>query len=188
MLVPQRWAGGFVDAAGDTGTAALALELVKVLGSALLSIKGRVAGTTEARRLEQLIQKAFDAVPAGGAEGQARKLALAFVLLLVKRNLLRYMARIIGALEQELDTRRGILRAHLECAREPGDEFIEQLEETLRLKTGAAGVRLSTKVVPDLLAGCRLRIGSETIDASLQERLKQLEAELATGPLQGFAT
>jgi F0F1-type ATP synthase delta subunit len=69
----------------------------------------------------------------------------------------------------------------LEYARDPGAEFLDQLTGTLVEKTGAAGVRLSTRVVPELLAGCRLRIGGGLIDASLQTRLRQLEAELAGG-------
>jgi hypothetical protein len=188
MFIPQRWAQGFVnaaavtgDAAGAANTAALALEFAKVMGPALSSIKGQVAGTAAARRLVPLFRRVFAAVPAeaGGQEDRARELALALMLLLVKKNLLRYSGRVIGAIEQELDARQGILRARLEFARDPGAEFLDQLKESLIKKTGAAGVRLSTNAVPELLAGCRLRIGSDIIDASLQTQLKRLEAELA---------
>jgi hypothetical protein len=191
MFVPMRWARAFVNAAagrgdavnraGDTKAAFYALELVKVLGPVLLSVKGHMAGTVAARRLGQLIHRVFAAVPPedGGPEGRSRELALGFMLLLVQRNLLNRIDQLIGAIEQELDSRQGILRAHLEFARDPGAEFLDQLKESLMAKTGAAGVRLSTSAVPALLAGCRLRIGSDRIDASLQTRLKELEAELA---------
>jgi hypothetical protein len=181
MFIPLRWARGFVNAAGDPETAALGLELVKVMGPVILSVKGQVAGTTTARRLGQMFRRAFAALPAGsaGPENRSRELALGLVLLLVKKNLLRYVDRVTGAIEEELDARRGILRASLEFAQNPGDEFLVQLKESLMIKTGAAEIRLSTNAVPELLAGCRLRIGGDVIDASLQTRLKRLEAELA---------
>ncbi|MDR2178480.1 MAG: F0F1 ATP synthase subunit delta [Treponema sp.] len=193
MFVPQRWAQGFVNAAGDTGAAARALEFVKAVGPLVLSTGA--AGTADARRLGQMFQRAFAAVPAAAVAPAAaaapagvpapeagdadRSLALGLILLLVKKNLLRYTGRVIGAIEQELDARRGILRACLEFAQDPGAEFVEQLEMSLKIKTGAAGVRLSTRAVPELLAGCRLRIGNDSIDASLQTRLKRLGADLA---------
>jgi hypothetical protein len=189
MFVPQRWAQGFVNAAGDTGTAVLALEYARIMGPLVLAAKGRTAGTLAARRLGQLFQRAFAAVPAGmaapvnapsgAAEAEARELALGLILLLVKKGLLHYTDRVIDAVERELDARRGILRALLEYARDPGAEFVEQLRISLKIKTGAADIRLNTEAVPELLAGCRLRIGSDVIDASLQTRLKGLEAELA---------
>jgi hypothetical protein len=202
MFVPQRWAQGFVNAAGDTGTAALALEYARVMGAPVLAAKGRTAGTVAARRLGQLFRRAFAAVPAATAavpgaaapdrvaEDEARSLALGLILLLVKKNLLRYTGRVIEAVERELDGRRGILRARLDYARDPGAEFTEQLKNSLMLKTGAAGIRLSTNAVPELLAGCRLRIGGGIIDASLQTRLKGLEAELARAefPVSGPPT
>ncbi|MDR3147192.1 MAG: F0F1 ATP synthase subunit delta [Treponema sp.] len=179
MFIPPRWARGFADAAGDTETAALGLELIKVMGPVVLSARGQVAGTMAARHLERMFRRAFTAVPAGEAEGKARELALGLILLLVKKNLLRYMDRVTGAIEQELDSRRGILRARLEFALDPGAEFVERLKESLMIKTGAAGIRLSTNVVPELLAGCRLRVGGDIIDTSLQTRLKRLGTELA---------
>ncbi|MDR0669467.1 MAG: F0F1 ATP synthase subunit delta [Treponema sp.] len=181
MFVPLRWARGFINAAGDTGAASCALELVKVLGPVVFSVKGHVAGTMAARCLGRLLRQVFAAIPPDGAsrEEEYRELALSLILLLVQKNLLRRTEQVIGAIEQELDTRRGILRAHLEFARDPGAEFVDQLKKSLMAKTGAAGVRLSTSAVPALLAGCRLRIGGNCIDASLQTRLTRLEAELA---------
>jgi hypothetical protein len=179
MFVPSRWARGFVNAAGEDAEAAL--EFVRIMGPALRSVSGLLAGTAAARRLGQLFHGVFAAVPAGtgGPEARSRELALGFVLLLVKKNLLRYTGRLIEAIEEELDGRRGVLRAHLTFARAPDAEFLDQLKDSLMKKTGAAGIRLTTEAVPELLAGCRLRIGSDSIDASLQTRLKQLGAELA---------
>ena len=180
-FVPLCWARGFVNAAGDTEAAALALELVKLIEPVLLSIKGQAAGTVAARQLGRLLREAFAAVPAegGGPENRSRELALSLILLLVKKNLLKHSGPVIGAIEQELDTRRGILRARLEFAQDPGAEFLDQLKKSLMIKTGAAGIRLSASANPELLAGCRLRIGGDSIDGSLQARLKGLEAELA---------
>lgn len=196
MFVPSHWAQGFINAGNGaavggavTGVdeAALALELFRLMAATVLSIRGQVAGTMAARRLGELFRRVFAAVPpqGGEAEARSRELALGLITLLVKKDLLRRGDRIIEAIEEELDRRRGILRADLDFARDPGGELTEQLKKALMAKTGASGVRLRTNLVPALLAGCRLRIGSDSIDASLRARLKGLEAELA-GAHGGF--
>jgi hypothetical protein len=190
MFVPVHWAQAFLNAAADdavtgdvsgfadSGTrSAEALALVKLMAPILLSARGRMEGTAAARRLEVLVRRAFAAVPPG--DPRSRELALGLTLLLVKKGLLKHIDRIIEAIEQELDTRRGVLRGTLEFARDPGAELVDTLTEALMKKTGAPGIRLSTRLVPELLAGCRLRIAGDTIDASLQARLRQMETELA---------
>jgi hypothetical protein len=181
MFVPLYWARAFVNAAaaGDAagGDAGRALELIKVMAPVILSARGRAAGTEAARRLEPLVRGAFAAVPPG--DPRPRELALGLLLLLVKKGLLKHTSRIIEAVEQELDARQGVLRGTLEFAQDPGAEFLDQLTGVLMKKTGAPGIRLGTRLVPELLAGCRLRIAGGTIDASLQARLRQMKTELA---------
>ncbi|MDR1972517.1 MAG: F0F1 ATP synthase subunit delta [Treponema sp.] len=188
MFIPERWAQGFIGAARDD--AALGLDLIKVLWAVIRPVRGHTAGTADAAQLTVMIHAAFAAAPpeGGDSERRSRELALGLVLLLVKKNLLRHTDRVIAAIEQELDTRQGVLRAQLESAQEAEGQFLADLRETLVKRTGAAGIRLDTRVKPELLAGCRLRIGGEIIDASLRTQLKQLGAELARAegaPAQG---
>jgi hypothetical protein len=186
MFVPRRWARGFIDAAGDAAPAAL--DLVRAMAPVILSVPGQTAGTAAAIRLEPLIRRAFAAAsgaPGSGALGsdapavRSRDLALGLILLLVKKGRIKQIRRVIEAVEQELDARRGILRGRLEAVRPVEAEFLETLRQGLMKKTGAAGVKLETAEAPELLAGYRLRIGSQTIEASLRLHLRQLGAELA---------
>jgi hypothetical protein len=179
MFVPQRWAQAFTNAAGDTEAAVLALDLVKVMAPVILSAPGQVAGTGAALRLEPLIRRAFAAGPSGVPALRSRDLALSLVFLLVKKSQLKQIYRVIEAVEQELDARRNILRARLEAARPAEAGFLEELRQGLMKKAGAAGVKLDAAVAPELLAGYRLRIGSQTIEASLRLHLRQLGAELS---------
>ncbi|MDR1024873.1 MAG: F0F1 ATP synthase subunit delta [Treponema sp.] len=183
MFVPQCWARGFISAAGDAAPAALAL--VKVLAPVILSAPGQVSGTAAARGLEPLIRGALAAAAPSGAPGSdapaasSVEPALGLILLLVKKQLFKHIEKIIEAVEQELDARQGVLRVRLESARTAEGDFLEELRLGLMKKTGAAEVRLDTAVNPDLLAGYRLWIGSQTIEASLRLHLRQLGAELA---------
>jgi hypothetical protein len=179
MFVPRRWAQGFINASGGTEAAVPALDLLKVMAPVILSAPGQEAGTGAAMRLEPLLRRAFAAGPSGVPAGRPRDLALGLVLLLVKKSRLKQIHRVIEAVEQELDARRNILRARLEAARPVEAEFLEELRQGLMKKTGAAGVKLDAAAAPELLAGYRLRIGSQTIEASLRLHLRQLGAELA---------
>jgi hypothetical protein len=182
MFVPRRWARGFIGAAGDAAPAAL--DLVKAMAPVILSVPGQLEGTAAAIRLEPLIRRAFAAAFSGAAGSDApavrsRDPALGLMLLLVKKGCFKQVRRVIEAVEQELDERRGILRGRLEAARPVEAEFLEELRQGLMKKTGAAGVKLETAEAPELLAGYRLRIGSQTIEASLRLHLRQLGAEMA---------
>jgi hypothetical protein len=183
MFVPRHWAQGFINACGAAAPEALAL--VKALAPVILSIPGQVSGTAAALRLEPLIRRALAAAPEspGAPALRSRDLALGLILLLVKKNRFACVGQVIEAVEQELDARQGILRVLLESARPldaaSGAEFPEELKRSLMKKTGAAGLRLETRVRPELLAGYRLRIGSRVIESSLRLHLRQLGAELA---------
>jgi hypothetical protein len=190
MFVPQRWALAFIYSAPDTGAAAEGLECIRALSPVIRSARGNMAGTAAAVQLETMVRAAFASAGTGSsaaADGgprpampRAEELALGLILLLVRKRLFKHVDRVIQAIGQELDALRGILRVRLESARAVGGEFPEELKQVLMKKTGAAGVRLETAVAPELLAGYRLRIGGQTIEASLRLHLRQLGTELAT--------
>jgi len=68
--------------------------------------------------------------------------------------------------------------AVIESAVELDEATRRQLEETLRAKYGS-DLTTDFKVTPDLIAGLRVRIGSDVWDSSVRERLRRLEAQLA---------
>jgi F-type H+-transporting ATPase subunit delta len=187
MFVPQRWALAFIHSAPDTGAAAEGLEFIRALSPVIRSARGNMAGTAAAAQLETMVRAAFAAGTGSSPAADARsrmprpeELALCLILLLVRKRLFKHIDQVIRSLERELDALRGVLRVRLESARTVEGEFPEELKQVLMKKTGAAEVRLETAVTPELLAGYRLRIGSQIIETSLRLHLRQLGTELAT--------
>jgi hypothetical protein len=206
MFFPQRWALAFIHAAPGAGAAAEGLEFIRALGPVIRSARGHLAGTDAALRLERMVRAAragtagslppadaggaareagapreAEAGAAGGpgALSRAEELALCLMLLLIKKDLFKYVDQVAAAIERELDGLRGVLRAGLESARPVEEEFREELKRLLARKTGAAEIRLDLTAAPELLAGYRLRIGGRTIETSLRLYLRQLGTELA---------
>lgn len=178
MFFPQRWALGFISAAPDAAAAARGLEFIRALSPVIRSVRGNLSGTAAALQLEKMVRASFAAgTPA--PMPRAEELALCLMLLLIKKNLFKHIGQVTGAIERELDKMGGILRVRLESAGAAEKEFMETLTQALIEKTGAAGVKLDTLVTPELLAGYRLRIGGQVIEASLRLYLRQLQAELA---------
>jgi F-type H+-transporting ATPase subunit delta len=114
-----------------------------------------------------------------GGEAETEEITIRFLLLLVKRGFFGHVDSIAERIGVELDELRGFLRVSLESPAPPEEGFRKDLEGKLAEKTGAKGVALKVEIVPELLGGCRLRIGSEVIDASMRALLKKMETDLA---------
>jgi F-type H+-transporting ATPase subunit delta len=121
----------------------------------------------------------------GGGEAKTAEITFRFLLLLVRRGFFGHTGRIIERIGVELDGLRGFLRAGLESPFPPEEDFKRELEAELAGKTGAQGVVFEVKIMPELLGGYRLRIGSEIIDASLRALLAKMEADLAASYTPG---
>jgi F-type H+-transporting ATPase subunit delta len=155
-----------------------------------------LSGTAAAGQLETMLRAALkEAAPnrrsagtgkdSSGGEADTEEITIRFLLLLVKRGLFNHIDRIIEKIEVELDELRGFLRVSLESPFPPDEGFRKDLERKLAEKTGAKGVTLAVEIVPDLLGGYRLWIGSEVIDASLRALLKKMETDLAAVYMPG---
>jgi F-type H+-transporting ATPase subunit delta len=189
MFTPERWAAAFINTAGDEAPIGEGLDLLRALSPVISAIPGSVAGTDAVVRLEKMIRQSLSvtktagnsagSVEAKGVQGRGTEIALRFLLLLIKKDLFRHIDAIIKEIEAELDRLRGILPVTLESAAAPDGDFQESLRKQLIEKTGAKGIKLDTRLVPDLLGGYRLRIGGDIIDASLRSQLQRMGAELA---------
>lgn len=194
-----RWALAFVKALGqDPQAVGRGLALLRAVYPVVGSIhesggRGTPSGTAAAKQLETMLRAALkEAVPDGGTGGEAgtEEIAIRFLLLLVKRGFFGHIDRIVERIDAELDELRGFLRVSLESPFPPEEGFKKDLEGKLAEKTGSKGVALEVEIVPELLGGYRLRIGSEVIDASLRALLKKMETDLAAvytpgGALEG---
>jgi F-type H+-transporting ATPase subunit delta len=93
-----------------------------------------------------------------------------------------------GAIEQRIDAKNGVLTVYAESAQPLEDDLQEKITARLLQRTGAREVRLVSKLVPELLGGYRLRIGTELVDTSLKGQLQRMvrETHAATGSDGGF--
>jgi F0F1-type ATP synthase delta subunit len=202
MFHPDRWAQAFVNACNasaacgesgvhdisgvhDTGGAEAGLAALKALFAALNRLPAPVSGTFSARQLDGMIRRAIaeSGLSAGDRNG-GLEMAVRFILLLVRKGFFKYGGKVIGEVETILNRERGILKVRVDAALPPESAFEEALKAALRRKTGAEEILTEIRVVPELLGGCRLLIGSEFWDASLRGQLQSMARDLgASGGL-----
>jgi F-type H+-transporting ATPase subunit delta len=175
MFFAGSWASAFVDASGSS--AQEGLEMLKALIPAMGRVSGIVSGTAASHEAVRLLRAAL--VKVGfGPEDRGAEFALRTVGLLIKKDRLKYGKLLIREIEKVLDQREGIVTAVVETAFPLDTEFQRTLEGLLKQQTGARGVRLTITVVPELLGGCRLRMGDSSLDVSLRGQLQKMAADL----------
>ncbi len=101
-----------------------------------------------------------------------------FLLVVVHRRRIGLLDQIREALEEVLDARAGIVRAHVRSWDELDAALQERLAESL---TAVAGSRVECRYEIDksLLGGAVVRIGSTIYDGSVRGRLEALRERLA---------
>jgi F-type H+-transporting ATPase subunit delta len=176
MFIPERWAEAFASAlaknpAEDAASVERGLAALKAILPLVQAIPGLTGGFSSARRLEKML---LDAEKSAGLSGKEYGITACFIALLVERGFLRRAAAVIRAVERILDTQKGIVAVGVESAFPLDGEFLEALKEKIMRRTGAAGVKLETKIDPGLLGGCRLRMGGELLDASLRSQMQKM--------------
>ena len=178
MFITRHWAAAFINSlATQGGDAEEGLIALDTLASWARSLPGAVFGRSAAEKLEKLVRegmkKTEDTSP-------AMETALRFLVLMVRRNAIRHIDQVIEDLKKILDRKNNIVQVTAEYAFPPG-EAETRIKEAVKKRTGAVKVEITGRVNPDLIGGYRLRIGDETIDASVRSQLKKLETCLAAG-------
>jgi F-type H+-transporting ATPase subunit delta len=180
----NRWAAAFAGVAGDKAGDGLAC--LKALVPAVKTVPGALFGTSGALRLEKMLRESVHATVGGDATagagtvfgGTAVEYAIRFIIMMVEKNNFRHIDPVIQKIEKIVDTQNGILEVTAESASPFDDAFEEEFRQQILQRTGAAGIKMSLRVVPELLGGYRLRIGGFYIDASLKGQVEQLTEEL----------
>ena len=190
MFIPGRWAAVFINSlAAQRGEIGEGINALGVLASWVKSLPsapgpGAVFGSAAADRLEKQIREGM-AKTGTLAEftnsDPALEAALRLIVLMVRKNVIRHIDSVIDEIKKLVDKKAGIVRVSAEYAFPPGGDFESRLKETIRKRTGAAGVEITGQVKAELIGGYRLRIGDEIIDASVRCQLKKLENFLVTG-------
>ncbi|MDR0601643.1 MAG: F0F1 ATP synthase subunit delta [Treponema sp.] len=178
MFVPERWAAAFLAAIdGKGGDAEEGLAVLRILAPLVNGIPAVVSGYAAALKLEGMIRTALDTE----RHGRGAEAASGLLLLLVQKNALAHVFSVMTEIVKLLDKRNGVLHAVLESAFPADRELADELAGVLREKTGAREVRIESRLVPGLLGGYRLRLGSGYVDASLDGLLRSMTADLNGG-------
>ena len=70
-----------------------------------------------------------------------------------------------------------ILKAYLHCARTPAEDAVERIRTQLKKQYGAAEVKLTVSVEPDLISGYVLQVGDRVFDNSGKSALAAITAD-----------
>jgi len=170
----DRWAGAFISVSGEN--AAAALVCLKAMVPPLKSVRGVIFGRDAAALVEKLLRESAGATGTGG--DPAAECAIRFVTLLVEKKCFKYVDSVLQRIEQRMDEQMGILDVIVESASVMDSAFEEEMRRSIIQRTGAAGIKMKARLVPELLGGYRLRIGGFCVDASLKGQLEQMKADL----------
>jgi F0F1-type ATP synthase delta subunit len=183
MFAVERWGQAFLNvcekSAAETGdTYEAGLSVLRAVATVAAPMKGRIAGSTAAAKLESLLRGALSKL--GYREKMLRcvETALASVFLLVKKEYFSNLSLLIQEIEQLIAQKKHIVTVYLECAQEPESSFVESVRKAFAEKTGASKVNVKVAVKPELISGCRLSIGSDRQDFSMARQLEQMEQAL----------
>lgn len=175
MFHADRWANAFFAALGENADEALLY--LKAVVSQIKKIHGAFFGHGTSARLEKILTES--AASAGITENfHAAEYAVHFICLLVERNCFKHIDRLLERIDQKLNRQKGILDVIVESASPLGSTLEEELARNIKEKTSSFGVKINSRIKPELLGGYLLRIGSFYVDASLKGQLEKMRADL----------
>ncbi len=135
-------------------------ELRHVFYSPLFSLEQR----------EEIIKKV-------AKEAEYSDIFVNFLLLLLKKKRTNIFKEIRREFQKAADNYLGRLKVSAEFPTRPSDEYLEELKEKLRQKTGKE-IILSVSENPDLIGGAVIKVGDRRIDFSIRHQLQKLKRKL----------
>jgi ATP synthase F1 delta subunit len=171
----DRWAAAFIgvlDSKAEEG-----LVFLKETSALLKPFSGFLFGRSSAAFIEKNLCELFS-VQSDTTSEKEKIYPIRFICLLIEKKLFRNIDSIIEKIDALLDDKNGVLHVAVETASSEDAQFGNELEKMISASTGAAKIKLCMNVVPELLAGYRLRMGGQYIDASLKGQLEQMTDEL----------
>jgi F-type H+-transporting ATPase subunit delta len=176
MAEPSTVARPYAEAAFRLADAAGALaKWSEMLGTlALVADDERVrAAVADPKRSDAQAAGVFIGVLSGKLSGEAEN----FLRVLAENGRLGLLAEIRAQFEALKNEREGVLEAEVHSAFELSDAQLADLVERLEKKTGRK-VRAKLEIQKDLIAGVRIVLGDQVIDASARAQLAALETAL----------
>jgi F-type H+-transporting ATPase subunit delta len=114
--------------------------------------------------------------------GKVHPLTLAFFDIVTRKNREEILPEIAQLFHQAYNEYQGIVSASLETAVQPDKNLIAEMEALVRKISRKNLVELITKVNPEMIGGFILKVNDRQIDASLLNRLKDMEREFTKNP------
>lgn len=183
MFAADRWAAAYmaVVAASGKGGAEEGLGFLKALAPCLEPVSSVFYGHSSAAWLESSARRDLEISGAPVVPGGGLETALRLAVLLVRKSLTRHIGRLAEAVEECLDRENGLVTALVESAGPLDEPYQDALKAVLKQKTAAREIRLTLRQRPELLGGCRLRIGAWSLDGSIQGQLRKMARDLQAG-------
>ncbi len=130
-----------------------------------------------ASRTKELAHVLFETTD-GKTEAEEKKALKQFAAYLAKKGLLKDQDKIIDAYRQLYNEKHGIVEALVTLTERMHETTKLELREALKKKYKAHEVHILEKVDQRLIGGIKIQIGDTVYDSSLQNSLKQLQAQL----------
>jgi F-type H+-transporting ATPase subunit delta len=176
VFCAERWAEAFIASCSDD--ADNVFEILKVMAGGIEHIKGHIAGTADAYRVEEMVRTATEKVYGGIGGFTGAEIALRTLSLLVRRGLFRYRQALIEEIGKALDRKNKVISVTLETVAPLPVSFRKHLEQSIKETANASEIRLTEKIAPEIVGGYKLRIGTQVIDASVGSFLQNMAKEI----------
>lgn len=174
-LIPRRYAKALLKFAREKGQAEKVYSLMKTLSESFAGHPGLSAVLNNpfapAGSKSELLMTA-----SGAASGDT--CFIDFVKLLSLNNRVGYARGIALAYLSQYRKANNIYRVEITTAAPMEQERMNRLKELIGSHLGGASVEYEVSVDTDLIGGFVVNIGSERLDASLRNELKQLRLKL----------
>lgn len=149
-------------------------------GAALEQVAGMVRGDPRVSRF--LSTPRIDAetrkrVLREALEGRVPELFLRFVLVVVDKRRQMLLPHIATEYRTLVDELRGRVRAEIAIAREPGEEFRQEIVADLERRLGKSVVA-QFRVDPAIIGGAVIRVGDQILDGSVRRRMTHLRRRM----------
>ena len=180
MFHPGKWAAAYINSLEAEGASYEdGIDILGILASWVKSLPagmpGGIFGRTAAEKAEEMIREGITEINVSTA---ACEITIRFLVLMIKKNTVRYIDEVIGETRKLYNKKTGVLSVSAEYALPPDEDLESRIKEAVKKQSGALEVEYSGRVNPDLIGGYRLRIGDELIDASIRLQLQKLKALL----------
>jgi len=177
--IAKPYADAFLEITKDAGSLDATIHDLNCISTAL----------SESQDLEKAIQNPLISVAAkkdiikSVFSGNVGSSTVKFMMVLCDRGRIEYLDS-ISRLALELAYKQASIEvAYVTSSTEMSSSQQEALVEKLKKMTGAGQIKLEVTVNDELIGGFTVQVGSQIVDTSIQNQLKQLSAHLGASSI-----